>query len=376
MDQVPPAASRSGSTENSVPMFWPWEAALTLESGALQTFEKNLDFVSEAERINQPPPPRWATDNTVRLDLDTMRLRDFTANAASRQMPVLIDPPYAGHSAIIADYDKGQSLVETLMAAGLERVLVTDWKAATPDMRDFDIDKYLAELNVAIDDLGGQVHLIGLCQGGWLSAMLASRFPGKVKSLILAGSPIGTSAGDGPIKHMAHTIPMATYEEMVRMGRGMMPGRLMLSGWKNMHPDAQYIDKYVTLYQHVQDRNYIRHTEIFERWYENPLDLPGRYYLQAVHDLFKDNRLAKGEFIGLGRKLQLKDITCPLYLLAGESDDITTREQVFAAQDLVGTPRANIVTQLVPGGHIGLFMGSRTLVQAWPGIARWITGHG
>ena len=376
MDQVPPAASHSGSTENSVPMFWPWAAALTLESGALQTFEKNLDFVSEAERINQPPPPRWATDNRVRLDLDTMRLRDFTANAASRQMPVLIDAPYAGHSAIIADYDKGQSLVETLMAAGLERVLVTDWKAATPDMRDFDIDKYLAELNVAIDDLGGQVHLIGLCQGGWLCAMLASRFPGKVKSLILAGSPIDTAAGDGPIKHMADTIPMATYEEMVRMGQGMMPGRLMLSGWKNMHPDAQYVDKYVTLYQHVEDRNYIKHTETFERWYENPLDLPGRYYLQAVHDLFKDNRFAKGEFIGLGRKLQLKDITCPLYLLAGESDDITTREQVFAARDLVGTPKANIVTQLVPGGHIGLFMGSRTLVEAWPGIAQWITGHG
>ena len=30
---------------------------------------------------------------------------------------------------------------------------------------------------VAIDDLGGEVHLVGLCQGGWLSAMLAARFP-------------------------------------------------------------------------------------------------------------------------------------------------------------------------------------------------------
>ena len=29
----------------------------------------------------------------------------------------------------------------------------------------------------------------------------------------------------------------------------------------------------------------------------------------------------------------------------------------------------------VPGGHIGLFMGSGTLKTAWPGIAEWVLGH-
>ena len=95
---------------------------------------------------------------------------------------MLVDPPYAGHSSTITDYAKGQSLVETLLGAGLDRVLVTDWKAATDAMRNFDIDKYLAEINVVVDDLGGAVHLIGLCQGGWMCAMFAARFPEKVKS--------------------------------------------------------------------------------------------------------------------------------------------------------------------------------------------------
>ncbi|HZZ21849.1 MAG TPA: esterase, partial [Roseiarcus sp.] len=61
--------------------------------------------------------------------------------------------------------------------------------------------------------------------------------------------------------------------------------------------------------------------------------------------------------MGLGRRLNLKSITCPLYLLADESDDITTREQVFAAENLVGTPKGRIEKKLVPGGHIGLFHG-------------------
>jgi poly(3-hydroxybutyrate) depolymerase len=26
----------------------------------------------------------------------------------------------------------------------------------------------------------------------------------------------------------------------------------------------------------------------------------------------------------------------------------------------------------VPGGHIGLFMGAKTLKEAWPEVAKWI----
>lgn len=66
-------------------------------------------------------------------------------------------------------------------------------------------------------------------------------------------------------------------------------------------------------------------------------------------------------------------MTCPIYLLAGEDDDITTKEQVFNAETYVGTPKEKIEKKLVPGGHIGLFMGSPTLNQAWPEIARWIS---
>jgi poly(3-hydroxybutyrate) depolymerase len=139
-----------------------------------------------------------------------------------------------------------------------------------------------------------------------------------------------------------------------------------------MHPDEQYLEKYLDLYQHIEDRSYVKRTERFERWYENPIDLPGRWYLQAITELFKENRLARGTFVALGRTLSLKAITVPLYLLAGESDDITTPEQVFNAEGLVGTRRGEIVKKLVPGGHIGLFMGVRTLRQTWPEIGAWI----
>ena len=449
--------------EHSVPLFWPMAAAWHLGEQALSLVQRSADFATEAAVIDHPPQPAWATPNQVRLELATMRLREFTDSAA-QGIPILVDAPFAGHSSTIADYAPGQSLVQVLMAAGAPRVLVTDWKSATPAMRYFDIDTYLAELNVAVDDLGGQVHKgvsspispprkpaarcsarrpecrvarlhkqratpqcaalqafpsgwprhaasalspglpivhyglrrasrihphagasagvkwvmtrpMGLCQGGWLSAMYAARFPGKVKSLVLAGSPIDTDAGDGPIKRLAHSLPLQTYRDMVAAGQGLMRGSLMLAGWKNMHPAEQYANKYATLYQNIEDRSQVARTEQFERWYENPVDLPGAYYLQAIEQLFKENRFAKGQFVGLGRALSLRDITIPTYLLGGEADDITTPEQVFAAADLIGTPKHQIVRKLVPGGHIGLFMGSGTLKAAWPGIAEWVLGH-
>lgn len=112
-----------------------------------------------------------------------------------------------------------------------------------------------------------------------------------------------TDAGNGPIKRMAHQLPMSVYRSLVAAGGGRMRGEVMLAGWKNMHPEEQYLKKYIDLYEHIADKCYITRTERFERWYENAIDLPGRYYLQAIEELFKANRFAKGEFMGLGRKL-------------------------------------------------------------------------
>lgn len=141
---------------------------------------------------------------------------------------------------------------------------------------------------------------------------------------------------------------------------------------KRCYPEQNYIRKHIDLYEHVDDPAYLKKEETFESWYENPIDLPGRWYLQAVVQLFRKNRLAKSSFVGLGRRLDLRDIICPAYLLAGASDDITTSEQVFNAEKYIGTPKEQIEKKLVPGGHIGLFMGSHTLQQTWPAIAHWI----
>jgi poly(3-hydroxyalkanoate) synthetase len=355
----------------SVPAFLPMAMAAALIQEGAGLYAKNLKFVEEEIKIHDELRPQLATPNLVRLDLRTMVLRDY--GKPDDRIPTLVDPPHAGHTAMIADYHDGQSLVQTLLANGVGHVALTDWKPATEDMKDLEIDNYLADAVVAIDDLGGRVNLVGLCQGGWASAMIAARFPDKVNSLVLAGAPIDTDAGNGPIKRMVQELPTSFYEELVALGAGLMKGKFMLQGWKNMHPQQHYFQAHIDLYEHIDDPAYLAKEEAFESWYENPMDLPGRWYLQAITQLFKENRLGKGEFVGLGRKLNLRNITCPVYLLAGAADDITTPEQVLFAAKYLGTPKDRITQKIVPGGHIGLFMGARNLKENWPPIARWIS---
>ncbi len=357
---------------NALPFFWPVFCFVGCET--LEALRKNLEFLKVVDKtLIERPEPEWATKNKVRIELDTVRLRDFSKKQVKDDdIYTLILAPYAGHTSQIADFDEGQSLVETFQKNGIDRVAITDWKSATQETKNYDIDNYLYSVDVCVDGLGRVANLVGLCQGGWLGAMFAARFPKKVNTLTLAGSPIDTYAGDGQIKEYAHNFPMSFYEELVTKGNGVLKGGFMLQGFKNMHPGKQYIEKYVELYTNLADPEYVKKFEKFESWYEYTIDLPGKFYLQVVKELFKENKLAKGEFIGVGKKLNLKDIRCPLYLLAGEKDDITPVEQVFNAEKYVGTHKEDIQKDIADGGHIGLFMGHKPLEGNWPRITKWI----
>src|SRR5215216_86753 len=96
--------------------------------------------------------PRWTTPNRIALELPSMRLREFSADGDD--IATLICAPLALHDATLTDFAPNHSLVAALRMAGLRNVFVTDWRSASPEMRFFSIDSYLADLNVVVDELG------------------------------------------------------------------------------------------------------------------------------------------------------------------------------------------------------------------------------
>jgi pimeloyl-ACP methyl ester carboxylesterase len=182
--------------------------------------------------------PEWASPNHVTIELDAMRVRDFSV-ARGKRRSTLIVAPFALHDARIADLSPGHSLVETLRANGCSRLFLIEWKSATAKMKLRTIDSHLCDLNVAADDIGPPVDLIGLCQGGWLSLVYAARFAGKVRRLVLAGAPIDLMAEPSIPSADARMTPKAVIDDMIRAGDGLVLGRTLLDLWPREDDNTQ-----------------------------------------------------------------------------------------------------------------------------------------
>ena len=100
--------------------------------------------------------------------------------------------------------------------------------------------------------------------------------------------------------------------------------------------------------------------------------MPGSFYLQVVNWLFKQNQIAEGRFVALGKCIDLAQLRTPICLLAASDDEVVSVGQLFAVERLVGTPAEQLVKLTEPGSHLGLFLGTRALDGAWREIVRWL----
>jgi poly(3-hydroxyalkanoate) synthetase len=308
----------------------------------------------------------FPTFRGVRLDLDTMFLLEPRRSPASGR-PVLIVAPYAVHDAAIADFAEGHSLAEALAEEGAGPLALTFWKSATAEMRDYGIDAYLSDLNVAVDDLGGRVSLVGICQGGWLAAAYAARFPRKVEKLVVAAAPLDPGAADSHItRSLAATPPEAIAQALALAGgrvSGTMSSALFGDNWSpefNAEAALQGGDAATV--------------QKFDLWNSRTVDLPGAYFAQTAEWIFREKRLANGSFPALGREVGLAGIAAPIFALAAADDDVVAPLQVTAVKSKCR--RAKVSVRVEPGRHLSLFMGRRTLKTAWRDIARWLGDGG
>lgn len=355
-------------------LFWPMMAAMSA-SEATSAFVHQMARMTAGDAAMRPevPRPEWATPNSVTLELPTLQLRDFSAGRPG--VPTLICAPYALHGATVADFAPGHSLIEVLQAQGRVNLHAVEWRSATPQMRLYCIDTLLADLNVAVDEFGGPVDLIGLCQGGWMALLYAARFPAKVRRLVIAGAPLDLTAADSGLSRLANRTPMTLFAELLKVGDGRLLGQMMLDLWGPAPSEKAAIRRELQIEAQPAAPLSPEESELherFRRWYDWTVDLPGIYYLEVVQWLYKENRLAQGTFFALGRQIDLAELKLPLLLLAGSEDQIIAPPQVMSAASLVGTRPDELKTLIAPSSHLGLFMGRDTLTCFWPEIVAWL----
>src|ERR1035437_5143565 len=323
-----------------------------------------------ARQTTSRKSPQWHSRNKVVLAAPFALLRDLSVGADD-VVPTLLFPPLAGHASCIID-KKGQSQVQLCITTGLAAVYSLDWLSCTGATKNITEAARLDFITRAVDLIAGpegKTSLAGDCQGGWEATLWAAMHPERVNTLTVAGAPIDTSAGNGPAKKLMPILMprgnMALYKAMVKAFGGIVPGISNVMGSIAMDP-ATHVAEHLKVYAHVQDREYLDHFSDFYDWYLHPVNLPGQLYLWAVEHLFVKNEMFRGELKVAGNTVNLRSITCPVFLLGGDQDDVTPWQQVHNMRYAVGS--SLVRWYLAPGGHIDLFIGRQSQAEYWTPI--------
>ena len=162
----------------------------------------------------------------------------------------------------------------------------------------------------------------------------------------------------------------------MNLGDGRVLGRKVQKFWGPETVTSKDIHEMLQTGEPIDSPAFAELEAIFRDWYAWTFDLPGTYYLEVVEKLYKKNEIAAGEFVALGKTIELANMRAPIFLLAASEDELVAPAQLFATEHLVGTPAHNIRKALAPCRHAGLFMGKTILDEYWPEIARWIIGFG
>src|SRR4051794_8028737 len=293
-----------------------------------------LRFWSE---VSARRKPEWSTPHEIVREWPVARLRDFTDGAQDAVVPTLVLPPQAGHDSCIVDFSPDQSQMQTIRDAGLTNAFSLDWIGATPKTRNTGIDDYLAIIDESVAALGGEVNLIGDCQGGWLATIYAAMRPENVNTLTIAGAPIDFHCGEPLIHAWVEAMKLDFYRRLVASGGGVLKGEYMLAGFVALEPQAE-LSKHLHLLAGLDDAGLLARHGRFEDWYKHTQDIPGAFYLWIVEHLFRNNELLHGELELWGETVDLARIECPVQLIAGAKDHITPPDQVYALADVVSTP--------------------------------------
>jgi polyhydroxyalkanoate synthase subunit PhaC len=345
--------------DNWTRQMWAWPLA------SLEMWRRALEGDDEACR----PPPPWMTPARRALELASLRLWDFSTGDAGTA--VVIVSPFALHDAQIADLAPGHSIVAALRDHGCARLYLVEWKSATQATRRHGVDDLLAALNVALDDIGAPVDLVGLCQGGWLSLVYAGRFPAKVRRLVVVGAPVDVRAAPSALSEPVDRTSDAALITLVDSGGGAVRGAQMTHLWPREADEEARLAAALEI--DPRDDAAQETLAAFRAWDRRVVDLPGPYFCEVFRQLYRENALATGGFQALGRTVDLRELDQPLLLLVGETDAIAPPPQALAVRALVSGP---VETLSAPCGHLALFLGRRTLAQQWPRVAAWLTKEG
>ncbi|MCB6180161.1 DUF3141 domain-containing protein [Rhodobacter sp. Har01] len=218
--------------------------------------------------------------------------------------------------------------------------------------------------------LSSKPVVIGNCQGGWATLLLAATNPDLTGPIVINGAPIAPWAGrvgENVMRYNAGVlggtwIPMFLSD----LGGGLFDGAHLVQNFELLNPARTLFRKYTDLYRDIDkgDAGFLD----FETWWGGLFLLTEPEIRWIVEQLFVGNRLVKNEArIEPGRPVDLKAIRAPIIVFASHGDNITPPQQAlnWIAETYADVNEIRIRGQRIvymvhdQVGHLGIFVSSQ-----------------
>ncbi len=286
--------------------------------------------------------------------------------------PYIIIDPRAGHGAGIGGF-KDDSQVGVALKAGHPVYFVAFRRDPLPGQTLADVTRAEAEFVREVARRHPEADkpaVIGNCQGGWATLLLAATNPDLTGPIVLNGAPVEPWAGEvgeNPMRYNGGLfggtwVPML----LADLGGGVFDGAHLVTNFESLNPSRNFFRKYYDLFARV-DTERDRFLE-FERWWGGFFRLNEQEIRWIVEQIFVGNRLVRNMAqLEPGRTVDVKNIRSPIIVFASHGDNITPPQQAlnWIADSYADVQEIRIRGQRIvymvheEVGHLGIFVSAK-----------------
>ncbi len=290
--------------------------------------------------------------------------------------PFIIIDPRAGHGPGIGGF-KQDSQVGVALKAGHPVYFVIFFPRPEPGQTLQDVCAAEGQFVEAVVDRhpdSPKPALVGNCQGGWATMMLAASRPDITGPIVINGAPMSYwsgswqgGEGENPMRYSGGLLggswPALFASDL---GDGLFDGAHLVVNFENLNPANTFWTKYYNLFANV-DTEPPRFLE-FERWWGGYSLMNEAEIRWIVNNLFVGNKLARGEVQAVPHTfVDLKAVRAPIIVFSSAGDNITPPQQAlnWIADVYSSTEEIKANGQVIVGlfhedvGHLGIFVSGR-----------------
>ncbi len=278
------------------------------------------------------------TEGAVVFRNDVLELIQYKPITESvHERPLLVVPPQI-NKFYVFDLSPEKSLARFLLRSQVQTFVVS-WRNPTKAQREWGLSTYIEALKEAIDVIcaitgSKDVNMLGACSGGLTTASLLGHYAAlgqqKVNALTLLVSVLDTQLDT----QVALFADEKTLEAAKRRSyqAGVLEGSDMAKVFAWMRPNDLIWNYWVN--------NYLLGNEppVFDilYWNNDTTRLPAALHGEFI-EMFQTNPLTRpGALEVCGTPIDLKQVTCDFFVVAGTTDHITPWDSCYKSAHLFG----------------------------------------